>query len=125
MAQGARPRRGGSTDLDTFAGGFQHDIFRLDRERAPGPRRPADLLPEDPTSAAAPVGNVEIAFGRAACVSPRFDVRVALEEWLDAVDSVTPTEPVQSTRGNRTTGIRHLQLPWHKATTTSGSATCV
>jgi cytochrome P450 len=47
----------------------------------------------------------------------RFEIRVALEEILHSVDAFALAAPVQWTRSNRHTGIRHLSLRLHKATT--------
>jgi cytochrome P450 len=80
------------------------------------------LLQRDP--------NPHLAFGHGAhfCLDAhlaRLEIRVALEEVLRAIDSFTLAAPAQWTRSNRHTGIRHLPLRLHKATTTSGSATGV
>ena len=67
--------------------------------------------------------NPHLAFGHGAhfCLGAhlaRLEIRVALEEILRSVDSFTLAAPVQWTRSNRHTGIRHLPLRLHKATTT-------
>jgi cytochrome P450 len=49
----------------------------------------------------------------------RLELRVALEETLAAVESFSVAGPVQWTRSNRHTGIRHLPLRLHKRTTTA------
>jgi cytochrome P450 len=74
--------------------------------------------------------NPHLAFGHGAhfCLGAhlaRLEIRVTLEEVLRAIDSFTLAAPAQWTRSNRHTGIRHLPLRLHKATTTSGSATGV
>ena len=68
--------------------------------------------------------NPHLAFGHGAhfCLGAhlaRLEIRVALEEILRSIDSFTLAAPVQWTRSNRHTGIRHLPLRLHKATTTS------
>jgi cytochrome P450 len=72
--------------------------------------------------------NPHLAFGHGAhfCLGAhlaRLEIRVALEEVLRSFDAFALAEPVQWTRSNRHTGIRHLALRLHKATTTSASAT--
>jgi cytochrome P450 len=67
--------------------------------------------------------NPHLAFGHGAhfCLGAhlaRLEIRVALEETLRSVDWFTLAAPVQWTRSNRHTGIRHLPLRLHKATTT-------
>ena len=67
--------------------------------------------------------NPHLAFGHGAhfCLGAhlaRLEIRVALEEILRSVDWFTLAAPVQWTRSNRHTGIRHLPLRLHKATTT-------
>jgi cytochrome P450 len=71
--------------------------------------------------------NPHLAFGHGAhfCLGAhlaRLEIRVALEEILHSVDAYTLAAPVQWTRSNRHTGIRHLplRLRLHKATTTPG-----
>jgi cytochrome P450 len=49
----------------------------------------------------------------------RLEIRVALEETLSSIESFALSAPVQWTRSNRHTGIRHLPLRLHKRTTTT------
>jgi cytochrome P450 len=72
--------------------------------------------------------NPHLAFGHGAhfCLGAhlaRLEIRVALEEVLRSIDAFALTAPVEWTRSNRHTGIRHLRLRLHKATTTSPAAT--
>jgi cytochrome P450 len=80
----------------------------------------AFLLQRDP--------NPHLAFGHGAhfCLGAhlaRLEIRLALEEVLRSIDNFALAAPVQWTRSNRHTGIRHLPLRLHKATTTSAAAT--
>jgi len=68
--------------------------------------------------------NPHLAFGHGShfCLGAhlaRLEIRVALEEILHSVDAFTLAAPVQWTRSNRHTGIRHLPLQLHKSTTPS------
>jgi cytochrome P450 len=82
----------------------------------------AFLLQRDP--------NPHLAFGHGAhfCLGAhlaRLEIRVALEEVLRSFDAFALSAPVQWTRSNRHTGIRHLPLRLHRVTTPAGSATGV
>ncbi len=70
--------------------------------------------------------NPHLAFGHGAhfCLGAhlaRLEIRVALEEVLQSIESFTLAAPVQWTRSNRHTGIRHLPLRVHKVGTPSES----
>jgi cytochrome P450 len=82
----------------------------------------AFLLQRDP--------NPHLAFGHGAhfCLGAhlaRLEIRVALEEVLRSITSFTLSAPAEWTRSNRHTGIRHLPLRLHKATTTFTTSTGV
>ncbi len=82
----------------------------------------AFLLQRDP--------NPHLAFGHGShfCLGAhlaRLEIRVALEEIVRGVSSFSLAAPAQWTRSNRHTGIRHLPLRLHKATTSSAPATGV
>ena len=49
----------------------------------------------------------------------RLEIRVALNEIMHSIRAFTLSGPAEWTRSNRHTGIRHLPLRLHKATTTS------
>ena len=72
--------------------------------------------------------NPHVAFGHGAhfCLGAhlaRLEIRVALEEVLRSIDDFALAAPVQWTRSNRHTGIRHLPLLLHKVTRTSAATT--
>jgi cytochrome P450 len=67
--------------------------------------------------------NPHLAFGHGVhfCLGAhlaRLEIRVALEEVLQSVESFTLAAPPQWTRSNRHTGIRHLPLRLQKRATT-------
>ena len=103
---GARIERG--QKVVVWEGSANRDARRFDDPDA-------FLLRRDP--------NPHLAFGHGAhfCLGAhlaRLEIRIALEEVLRSFDSFTLSAPVEWTRSNRHTGIRHLPLRLHKATTT-------
>jgi cytochrome P450 len=74
--------------------------------------------------------NPHLAFGHGShfCLGAhlaRLEIRVALEEVLRSISSFTLSGPMEWTRSNRHTGIRHLPLHLDKAATTFTPSTGV
>jgi cytochrome P450 len=100
------------TDLDNFADGFPHDLF--ERHRAEAPvwwHAPTAHTPDgEGFCSVATYDEARFVLNSPAVFSSDLEMRVMYDELLRRYRSIEPAGPVEWTRSNRHTGIRHQPL---------------
>ena len=103
------------TDLDNFAHGFPHDAFGTHRREAP-------VLWHEPTEHTPDGEGFWSVATHAETVTVTHDPATyssALDELARRVEALEPAGAPEWTRSNKHTGLRHVPLRLHRATTRS------
>ena len=108
------------TDLDRFDDGFPHDVFAHLRREAPVWFHDEAVFTDPFAFDVRRSPNPHLAFGHGShfCLGAtlaRTEIRLVLDALLDRFAAVRPAGPVERTRSNKHTGVRHAPVtlvPW-------------